>query len=267
MNILKSIVRGLTPQFLADLNRRRKILSSVTKRPWMEACSSQKYIAYDRSRFSILPPAFKRSPSFVIDVGANEGQWTHALTQLLSIPEIWVFEPNPEAMKVCRQRLGELSGITYFDVALGDEAGQVEFHVTAASDFSSVLHPRSEFLQAQYGAAAARVARTIPVKQCTLDSLVPESRSIDLLKIDVQGFERAVLAGARSVLARTRTVLIEANLVSHYASDDTFPALWNELADLGFSFWSLSAPCLGRDGRALWADAVFVRSEYPEPPS
>jgi len=74
---------------------------------------------------------------------------------------------------------------------------------------------------------------------------------VDLLKIDVQGFERAVLLGARRVLGSTRAVLIEVNLQSHHAGDDTLPTLWNQLAELGFSFWS------------LWADAAFVKGIEP----
>ena len=84
---------------------------------------------------------------------------------------------------------------------------------------------------------------------------------MDLLKIDVQGFERAVLAGARYVLKNTRAVLMEVNLQSHYAGDDTLPALWNQLAAQGFSLWSLSPPFTGADGKALWADALFLKGD------
>jgi hypothetical protein len=81
------------------------------------------------------------------------------------------------------------------------------------------------------------------------------------LKIDVQGFERAVLSGAQRVLRSTRAVLIEVILQSHYAGDDTLPALWNQLTNQGFSFWSLSPPIISRGGKAQWADAVFVKGD------
>lgn len=261
MAAIKRILRACAPHFLVQLNDTRRKLAPVSNRAWWDACFSDKPLALDRSRFSILPAEFKRPLSFVVDIGANEGQWIDSLTKLVPVSGIWIFEPNPEAMKVCKRRLERLSGISYFDVAVGDVASQIELHVTASSDFSSVLQPRSEFLQSHYGANAADVVNTIKVKSCTLDSLVPESQWVDLLKIDVQGFERAVLAGARRVLSKTSTVLIEANLLSHYAGDDTLPALWNELAGCGFSFWNFSPPYLGKDGRALWADAVFVKSK------
>ena len=134
-------------------------------------------------------------------------------------------------------------------------------HVPASSNFASVLQPREEFLAAHYGKSATSAIADFQVEVCTLDSLVPESKVVDLLKIDVQGFERAVLSGARRVLRNTRAVLIEANLQSHYVGDDDFPALWTVLNTNGFSFWSVSPPYLGQGGKALWADAVFVKEK------
>lgn len=261
MPSLTRIIRALSPHFLVRISDDQRRLSPVSSRPWRDACFSDKLKALDRARFSILPESFKRSPSFVVDVGANEGQWISSLMALLPLSEVWVFEPNPRAMELCKKQLGNPPRVTYFDVALGDVAGHIDLNIMDSSDLSSVLQPRAEFIAAHYGPSGASVATTKRVPVCTLDSLVPESRSVDLLKIDVQGFERAVLAGARGVLSRTRALLIEANFQSHYVGDSTFPSLWNELAAQGFSFWSLSAPYIGHSGEALWADAVFVKAD------
>jgi FkbM family methyltransferase len=258
---MRRIIEALSPSIITQIIQAKRALAPVSNHPWLAACSPRKLLAINRSRFSILPVSFKRSPEFVIDVGANLGNWIGSLLQLLSIPEVWIFEPNPEAMKICRQRIGNRSGVQYFDMALGDAAGQITLHVTASSDFASVLPPRTEFLDKHYRKNAASVVLSRQVEVCTLDSLVPDSRSVDLLKIDVQGFERAVLSGARRVLANTRSVLIEVNLQSHYVGDDNLPVLWSILADHGFSFWALSPPYLGQAGESLWADAVFVRGD------
>jgi hypothetical protein len=87
--------------------------------------------------------------------------------------------------------------------------------------------------------------------------------SIDLLKIDVQGFEASVLRGAREVLQRTRFLLIECNVASHYEGDSLFPELHRILIQSRMTLYNLSEPVrLG--GRALWADALYVR-EHPVP--
>jgi FkbM family methyltransferase len=259
MPTLRSIAKALSPTVLTEVIKAKNMLASVSNQPWLDALCPSKRVAIELSRLAILPPEFKRARSFVIDVGANQGQWIGSLTEILPIPEVWIFEPNADAMKICRKRIGNRLGVKYFDIALGDAASQATLHVTASSNFASILQPRNQVLEAHYGKDAARVVMEKRVDVCPLDSLVPESRSVDLLKIDVQGFERAVLSGARRVLANTRAVLIEANLQSHYVGYDNFAALWAMLSDRGFSFWGLSPPYAGRGGQALWADAVFVK--------
>ena len=257
---MKSVFRALAPSLFGQVVDAKRALAQISNRPLLDACSAVKRTALDRSRIAILPPKL-RPLSFVIDVGANQGQWIGALMELLPISETWIFEPNPEAMKICRARIGELPEVKYFDLALGETDGRAEVHVTASSDFASILQPRTDFLETHYGSNAAQVVLNNQVQVATLDSLVPASRTVDLLKVDVQGFEQAVLSGARRVLESTRAVLIEANLQSHYVGDDTFPSLWNSLASQGFSFWSLSLPYTGSGGKALWADAVFVKGD------
>src|ERR1700737_3854891 len=260
MPYLRRIIKVFSPPIITQIIQAKRVLAPVSNHPWLAAFSPRKLLAINRSQFSILPMRVKTSPAFVIDVGANHGKWIGSLLELLSIPEVWIFEPNPEAMKICQQRVGSRSGVKYFDMALGDAAGQITLHVTASSDFASVLPPRTEFMEKHYKNAASIVLNK-QVEVCTLDSLVPELKSVDLLKIDVQGFERAVLSGARRVLANTRSVLIEVNMQSHYVGDDNLPVLWSILVDHGFSFWALSPPYLGQAGESLWADAVFVRGD------
>jgi FkbM family methyltransferase len=257
----KTILKAVVPNFLVEVRRVSHALSGVSAHPALDALQKGKRLALDRSRFSLFPSWLKSSLSFVIDIGANEGQWISSLMELLPISKIWIFEPNPDAMKTCQRKIGKPAGVTYFCLALGDADGQAELHVTASSDFASILPPNVEFLGKHYWPGAACVVSNKQVQIATLDSLVSESQSVDLLKVDVQGFERAVLSGAQRVLRRTKAVLIEANLQSHYLGDDTFPALWNQLADQGFSLWSFSSPYTNRDGKALWTDALFVKND------
>src|SRR5207302_10493217 len=92
-----------------------------------------------------------------------------------------------------------------------------------------------------------------------LDEFVSSSEIVDLIKLDVQGYERDVLAGATATIARTRCLLIETNFRSHYRGDETFAELAKMLvSDLGFEFWDICPPHRGTAGRALWADVVFV---------
>src|ERR1700733_8473021 len=183
----RRIMRLVAPPILIKIIEATKLLASVPNHRWIEAFYPRTLIDINTSRLSILPISFRNSPQFVIDVGANCGQWIGALLQLLTIPEVWIFEPNPEAMKNCRQRIGQRPNVRFFDVALGDTDGKINLHLTALSNFASVLPLRTAFLEKHYSKNAARVVSNKEVELRKLDSLVPDSRSVDLLKIDVQG--------------------------------------------------------------------------------
>jgi hypothetical protein len=133
----------------------------------------------------------------------------------------------------------------------------MDLNVMSSSDLSSLLPP-SKRLQELYGTGGACTKTvTVPVRQ--LDEFIADSGPVDLLKIDVQGFERQVLRGASATLKRTRAILIELNFQAHYDGEDSFADLSNLLVkEFGFEFWDMSLPARGPDRRATWADAVFL---------
>ena len=122
---------------------------------------------------------------------------------------------------------------------------------------SSALPPRPE-VSAAYEPGDFRVRERLTVPLVTLDAALPADEEFGLLKIDVQGVEMEVLAGAVSVLKRTRVVLLEANYVRHYEGGASFDDVFARMTAHGFRLAGMSTPYFGAEG-PLWADAVFVR--------
>ena len=60
------------------------------------------------------------------------------------------------------------------------------------------------------------IASEVQVKMTTLDRLLVDFPEVSLLKIDVQGYEKPVLAGAAQTLAKTKFLLIELNFLPQY---------------------------------------------------
>jgi FkbM family methyltransferase len=210
------------------------------------------------SRVEQLPKGLRSGLPLVVDVGANTGQWLTSLRKLLPVGRAEVFEPNPEAFRILSENLRDAPGIRLHQTALGMRTQTSTLHVTRTSSLASLLRP-SGALEEQYTASHAAVVSEIQVPVTTLDAALPGDAVVDLLKVDVQGFERPVLLGGERTLKRTRALLVEMNFVSHYEGDDTFDTLTQLLTgELGFEFWDMSLPHRGPDGRALWADAVFV---------
>ena len=266
---LRNALKSIVPTVVIEIVRaQRDLVASPGSSPircWLSACSPRVRSALERSNFALLPLWLRRPLSFVIDVGANEGQWLSSFLSLLPVQDVWVFEPNPEAMQRCRQRAEHYRGIDFMEIALGSAPGTAVLQITRSSDFSSLLRPNSAFIQANYANDPAQVVAEHTVQVSPLDDLLPAGKQVDLLKIDVQGVERQVLSGAARTLRNTSAVLLEVNFRSHYVGDETFGPLHSLMTSLGFELWSMSAPYRGPSGEALWADALFVNAEKLKP--
>ena len=135
-----------------------------------------------------------------VDIGANKGVYTYLLAEL--VPFVHAFEPNPKMFSILSRGLPE--NAKAYDTALSDESGSGE-----------LLVPRSERTRA-YSNQGASLSRQkvsgehgiVKVETRTLDSYALEN--IGFIKIDVEGYEHAVLKGAKETLAHCRpTLLIE----------------------------------------------------------
>jgi FkbM family methyltransferase len=214
------------------------------------------------SRAECLPRSLRSRLSLVVDVGANDGRWLSALQRIVPIDHAECFEPNPAAYALLQRRFRGHPEVRLHQAALGERQGSQTLYMTQKSVFSSLLPP-STILKEYAGGA---VVSTIEVPVSTLDNEVSATDIVDLLKIDVQGFERYVLKGAVRTLTQTRSLLVEMTFFSRYEGDDTFTSLYQLLTDhLGFKFWSMSPIVYHLDGRALLADFVFINSALAMP--
>lgn len=142
-----------------------------------------------------------------VDIGANVG--VHALTLARIVGkqgQVFAYEPNPDiyAKLVRNVELNDLSQVTCFDTALGEAPGIVQLRV-----------PRSDTEEAGNPGLASVMALdtahdVVDVSVAPLDSLLHQSvlKRLDLIKIDVQGYELFVFRGMRTILERLKPVVI-----------------------------------------------------------
>ena len=137
-----------------------------------------------------------------LDVGANLGLYTYFLAR--RSPRVYAFEPNPYPFRVLA-RVADRN-VTVLPVALSDRSGEVDLAV-----------PRGPRGWSSNGAAVERdfpFRSTVVRVACRrIDDL--GLAPIGFIKIDVEGHERQVLAGAQETLARDRPRLLVENEFSH----------------------------------------------------
>ncbi|MDB4982837.1 MAG: hypothetical protein JWM82_3589 [Myxococcales bacterium] len=144
--------------------------------------------------------ALARHARVIVDVGANAGIFSLLAARLRPEARILAFEPNPlVAMSLARSvALSGARGVEVLPTALGTKIG-----------YSTLFTTVSDVLTSLDGARVPdAVELTVPVT--TLDAVLKERNvvGVDLIKVDVEGWELPVFEGAAETLARDRPVVI-----------------------------------------------------------
>ncbi|APG13167.1 FkbM family methyltransferase [Bradyrhizobium sp. i1.4.4] len=165
-----------------------------------------------------------------VDVGANVGQLSLAAAMRVARSgRVIAIEAHP---RICKYLLGNirLNGLTVevHNTAIGSTEGELVFTDFRSDDmnFACATPPA--------GIAALRV----PVR--TLDSIVG-NRAIDLLKVDVEGFEVDLLKGAAQTISNCRCLYIEDSELNLRRAGTSRAELYDRLTDHGFELFHLRA--------------------------
>lgn len=195
----------------------------------------------------------------VLDVGANIGQFASQLRNDLGWRgRIVSFEPLSSAFATLAARAAADGLWSAHHYALGDADGSAQIGVAGRSYSSSLLPMLPAHLDAAPESAYVG-SETITTRR--LDSVIdavcaPPARLY--LKVDVQGFERQVLAGAERTLPRVRILQLEMSLVPLYAGAAMFGELHALLEARGLVLFALEPGFTRRDsGRMLQLDGLY----------
>jgi FkbM family methyltransferase len=160
------------------------------------------------------------TPTF-FDVGANVGQTIELLKTIFPASTIYSFEPSSETFRILSSKVSG-ANIRLLNIALGDTNKTANFINYESSTLSSFFElqrcERNPFHDVQQKKPESVAVRTV-------DGIVEEEclSQIDLLKIDTQGYELAVLKGAVNSLQNA--------LVKNVLAELTFAPLYHEQSD------------------------------------
>lgn len=197
----------------------------------------------------------------ILDVGAHRGESIRFFKSIYPESHLYSFEPDPENFMELK-KVAEEFGTHVIQAALGENEGTCPYYRQGISHMGGLL-PIDTASTDSLGYAQRAENEQISVRKTTLDSACADLgiTHVDILKIDVQGYESKVIEGATGILKNTDCIAIEILLYDLYGKTNTFVEVVRLMDEMGFSLWDVTK--LSKNPKNLrtdWIEAVYVRN-------
>jgi FkbM family methyltransferase len=191
-------------------------------------------------------------PRSCIDVGAYHGEWTAMFRSLFPECRVLMVEAQQSKTGTLEAVVREMGNSVEFAPALLGASDGTEVEFNEMETGSSVFSEASQFQRA-----------TVKKRLAKLDTVLashPGFRTADCLKIDTQGYELQVLAGAEQLLQSVDAVLLEVSLLQVNAGCPLLSDVVAYMAERGFAVFDFCSQIRRRDGVLWQTDLLFLRS-------
>jgi FkbM family methyltransferase len=196
----------------------------------------------------------------VIDVGAHEGKTVEQWINDFPHAHVHAFEPSPSSFQTL-QKVAQRTPdrVTAWNSALGATDETATLHLHSDHTSSSSLLPRTDYCAEVMPVTRVEVPVDVAVRR--LDTVLENAHFAEpaLLKLDVQGYEDKVLAGATNTLKRVKFVLSEISIAPVYEDQCDFDKLHVLLSQNGFRFIGFLEQFHLQDGTPVYADVVYTK--------
>ena len=221
------------------------------------------------SRENLIKGLIDSPDPVILDVGGHKGESVTFLRRLFPRALIHSFEPDPDSFHELEQ-LADAHTHCH-NLALSDEGGSASFFRNRLSHTNSLYKVNLDSEDSIYLAKArrhlaefdaSRFNAAIEVPTRRLEDFIHEHAigRVDLLKLDVQGAESKVLAGAGRALDRVRSAIIEVSFFDYYEHHSSFREIETLLEPFDFALFSISEISNNpMNGRTDWAEVIYRR--------
>ncbi len=210
------------------------------------------YPYYDCSKF------IKTKNPMLFDLGANTGQTINDFKEVFKRCTIHSFEPSPGIFEVLKNNTANMKNVHIWNMGIGSSTESLVLNENSFSTMSSFLEIKNK--------RGGQIDNKTYVQVTTIDKFVHEHpiEKIDVLKMDVQGFELEVLKGAKAAILENKIglLLFEVTFVEMYEGLPSFSTLFDFATDNGFELVSFYPIHYNKNNMADYTDVLFKHRSY-----
>jgi FkbM family methyltransferase len=202
----------------------------------------------------LLGPASR----IVVDVGAHHGEEVATYFGMFPGAIVHAIEPTPSSLEILEKDWGHDPRVHIHRCALAEHDGEATLHTYTTSECNAL----TPYAAGQRSSPLVVGLAPVNVRTTSLDRLcaacgIPH---IDLLKLDTQGAELRVLAGAPTLLAerRIRLIALEVAFVPLYEDQANPEHVMMRLREAGYHLYDWYNFSYDNDGQVLFGDALFL---------
>jgi FkbM family methyltransferase len=189
----------------------------------------------------------------IIDCGAFDGSDSITLARLTG-GTVHAIEADPQVYAMMKHNTRKYPRVRCHNIALSDADGEATFYCGELDlvDSGSLLTPGAEL------AETGKMSRSVTVRTQTLATWAGANgiTRVDMLWLDMQGSELAMLQASESLVRRTKVIHTEVSRIPAYSNACEYTDLREFLERIGFQLEHEAIPDCWSTGNALFRNRV-----------
>ena len=218
--------------------------------------------ATQREAFRVQRELIPIKEPVILDIGAHVGNIAVRYRGWFPLCKLYCFEPFPQSFQALSHNTAADPLTFCYQSAMSDNNGSAVLNSNVSAPTNSLLKT-DEGSTSYWGEGLLDTISQVEVSTTTVDTFCLETgiSHIDIMKMDVQGAEFSVLAGAKDSLANKRISLIytEVIMCPTYKGQHKLHEYLSFMDSYGYDFLDFFNPVRTND-QLIQADAVFVAS-------
>jgi FkbM family methyltransferase len=160
---------------------------------------------------------FLNKINIIIDVGSHKGEYIFNIIKNFHYNKIYCFEPNPKIFNILKKKISKKQNIELNNIGVGNIEGSEILNENLESSSTSInqLNTSSKYFKKKYfflnPFQNKSITKPIKIKITTLGNFIEtqDIKSIDLLKIDTEGYELKVIEGLGKEIKKIKYIHFE----------------------------------------------------------